>query len=62
MYHGVRGYDNIPKTMLPMEKGDTVFFHPILLHGSGDNRTQVLHSSYNTSIDQPLNQFFLDFI
>ncbi|XP_069946621.1 phytanoyl-CoA dioxygenase, peroxisomal isoform X2 [Cherax quadricarinatus] len=40
MYHGVRGYDNIPKTMLCMEKGDTVFFHPILLHGSGDNKTK----------------------
>ena len=22
-----------------MEPGDTVFFHPILLHGSGQNRT-----------------------
>jgi phytanoyl-CoA hydroxylase len=22
-----------------MEKGDTVFFHPILIHGSGANRT-----------------------
>lgn len=25
---------------LEMEPGDTVFFHPILLHGSGRNRTQ----------------------
>lgn len=40
MYHGVKGYDDVPKTMLSMEKGDTVFFHPILLHGSGDNKTQ----------------------
>ncbi|XP_037797879.1 phytanoyl-CoA dioxygenase, peroxisomal-like isoform X1 [Penaeus monodon] len=40
MYHGVRGFDDVPKTMLSMEKGDTVFFHPILLHGSGDNVTQ----------------------
>ncbi|XP_064107739.1 phytanoyl-CoA dioxygenase, peroxisomal-like [Macrobrachium nipponense] len=40
MYHGVRGFDDEPKAMLCMEKGDTVFFHPILLHGSGDNRTQ----------------------
>lgn len=39
MYHGVRGFDDEPKAMLSMEKGDTVFFHPILLHGSGDNRT-----------------------
>ncbi|XP_018016264.1 phytanoyl-CoA dioxygenase, peroxisomal [Hyalella azteca] len=41
MYHGVRGYDDHPRTFLPMEKGDTVFFHPILLHGSGSNTTQV---------------------
>lgn len=40
MYHGVRGFDDVPKAMLSMEKGDTVFFHPILLHGSGDNRTE----------------------
>ncbi|KAK7070992.1 hypothetical protein SK128_027387 [Halocaridina rubra] len=39
MYHGVRGFDDAPKAMLCMEKGDTVFFHPVLLHGSGDNRT-----------------------
>jgi ectoine hydroxylase-related dioxygenase (phytanoyl-CoA dioxygenase family) len=24
-----------------MEKGDTVFFHPLLLHGSEPNRTKV---------------------
>lgn len=39
MYHGVRGYDNHPVVELPMEKGDTVFFHPILIHGSGMNKT-----------------------
>ncbi len=40
MYHGVRGYDDHPCVHLSMEKGDTVFFHPILIHGSGPNRTQ----------------------
>jgi len=39
-YHGVKGFDHLPKSLLCMEKGDTVFFHPILLHGSGDNTTQ----------------------
>jgi ectoine hydroxylase-related dioxygenase (phytanoyl-CoA dioxygenase family) len=28
-----------------MEKGDTVFFHPLLLHGSGPNRTKVKSST-----------------
>lgn len=41
MYHGVRGYDpEHPRVHLEMEKGDTVFFHPLLIHGSGMNRTQ----------------------
>lgn len=45
MYHGVRGYDNHPVVELPMEKGDTVFFHPILIHGSGANRTTGFRKS-----------------
>lgn len=41
MYHGVRDYrPDMPRTWLEMEAGDTVFFHPVLLHGSGTNRTQ----------------------
>ncbi|CAN9508144.1 unnamed protein product [Ophioblennius macclurei] len=41
MYHGVRDYDqNLPRVHLEMEKGDTVFFHPLLIHGSGMNQTQ----------------------
>ena len=38
-FHGVLGYDDHPVVELSMEKGDTVFFHPILIHGSGPNRT-----------------------
>ncbi|XP_049422984.1 phytanoyl-CoA dioxygenase, peroxisomal [Epinephelus fuscoguttatus] len=41
MYHGLRGYDpKLPRVHLEMEKGDTVFFHPLLIHGSGMNQTQ----------------------
>jgi len=40
MYHGVRGFEAEPKQYLEMQKGDTVFFHPLLLHGSGVNVTQ----------------------
>ncbi len=40
MFHGVRNYDpNHPRVHLEMEKGDTVFFHPLLIHGSGMNKT-----------------------
>jgi phytanoyl-CoA hydroxylase len=41
MYHGIQGFDDVPKMMLPMDKGDTVFFHPLLIHGSGINITRV---------------------
>ncbi len=39
MYHGVRGMPETEKAELHMEKGDTVFFHPLLVHGSGPNRS-----------------------
>ena len=37
MYHGIRGAENNPRVHLHMEKGDTVFFHPLVIHGSGTN-------------------------
>ncbi|RXN25708.1 phytanoyl- peroxisomal [Labeo rohita] len=41
MYHGVRNYaPDHPRVHLEMEKGDTVFFHPLLIHGSGMNQTK----------------------
>lgn len=40
LYHGVQGFDYVPKMNLIMEKGDTVFFHPLVLHGSGPNLTK----------------------
>ncbi|XP_024436302.1 phytanoyl-CoA dioxygenase, peroxisomal [Desmodus rotundus] len=41
MYHGIQDYDkNNARMHLVMEKGDTVFFHPLLIHGSGQNKTQ----------------------
>ncbi|KAG5893747.1 hypothetical protein JTB14_001391 [Gonioctena quinquepunctata] len=39
-YHGVQGMDHLPKINIIMEKGDTLFFHPLLLHGSGPNFTK----------------------
>jgi len=44
MYHEIK-MDNIydyKKVFLEMDKGDTVFFHPLLVHGSGINKTQVI--------------------
>ncbi|CAH1364774.1 phytanoyl-CoA dioxygenase, peroxisomal-like [Tenebrio molitor] len=40
LYHGIHGLDHLKKVHVVMEKGDTVFFHPVLLHGSGPNSTK----------------------
>jgi len=41
MYHGIHDYSpEHPRVHLEMEKGDTVFFHPLLIHGSGTNKTK----------------------
>ncbi|ESO91731.1 hypothetical protein LOTGIDRAFT_202643 [Lottia gigantea] len=46
MYHGIQNYDpNQPRVQLEMEPGDTVFFHPILIHGSGTNKTKHFRKS-----------------
>lgn len=40
MYHGIMDYDpSHPRVHLEMGPGDTVLFHPLLIHGSGRNRT-----------------------
>jgi len=39
-YHGIQDYNPDEKlSYLEMEAGDTVFFHPLLVHGSGANTT-----------------------
>ena len=41
LYVGVKGVGAHPERVhLEMQPGDTVFFHPVLLHGSGQNRTE----------------------
>ncbi|KAK3101950.1 hypothetical protein FSP39_007576 [Pinctada imbricata] len=46
MYHGVRDYNpNMPRVHLEMQTGDTVFFHPLLIHGSGMNKTKGFRKS-----------------
>ena len=55
-YFGVKDIDGMmdARVHLEMEPGDTVFFHPILLHGSGRNRTQGFRraiSAHYTALD-----------
>ncbi len=41
LYVGVKGAGaQTERVHLEMEPGDTAFFHPLLLHGSGQNRTE----------------------
>ena len=53
MYHGIRGADSNPRVHLHMEKGDTVFFHPLIIHGSGTNISpnfrKAISCHYSTS-------------
>ncbi|XP_045483727.1 phytanoyl-CoA dioxygenase, peroxisomal-like [Harmonia axyridis] len=39
LFHGVISTIEDPRTYVTMDKGDTMFFHPLLLHGSGPNMT-----------------------
>lgn len=45
-YYGIA---EIPKdskfVYLSMNPGDTVFFHPLLIHGSGTNKTEIYRKS-----------------
>ncbi|XP_013406071.1 phytanoyl-CoA dioxygenase, peroxisomal-like [Lingula anatina] len=46
MYHGIQDYSpDHPRVHLEMAPGDTVFFHPLLIHGSGMNRTKGFRKS-----------------
>ncbi|KAK2147464.1 hypothetical protein LSH36_551g00013 [Paralvinella palmiformis] len=45
-YHGVKSYNpDMERLWVEVEEGDTVFFHPLLLHGSGSNKTQNFRKS-----------------
>ncbi|EFA06775.2 phytanoyl-CoA dioxygenase, peroxisomal [Tribolium castaneum] len=59
LYHGVQGLDHLPKVNVVMEKGDTVFFHPILLHGSGPNRTKGFRKAISCHYADS-NCYFID--
>jgi phytanoyl-CoA hydroxylase len=46
MYHGIQDYNpDADRVHLEMQPGDTVFFHPLLIHGSGMNRTKGLRNA-----------------
>ncbi len=43
MYHEIEGGPKVKdeeRVYAEMDAGDTIFFHPLLIHGSGPNLTQ----------------------
>lgn len=46
-YFGIENYNNvnIPRVDLEMKKGDIVFFHPLMIHGSSENKTKGYRKS-----------------
>ena len=46
IFHEVQGFEGAEKVNLIMERGDTVFFHPTILHGAGPNLSKV--NNYST--------------
>lgn len=59
MYHGVQGFDHLPKVHVVMDRGDTVFFHPLLLHGSGPNLTKGFRKAISCHYADS-NCYFID--
>ena len=52
MYYGIQNYKpGDDRTHLVMEAGDTVFFHPLLIHGSGMNRTDGFRKVCNRNVN-----------
>jgi phytanoyl-CoA hydroxylase len=48
-YFGAQGIgEGTEREHLEMDAGDTVFFHPLLLHGSGRNRTEGFRRAIST--------------
>ncbi len=44
-YYGILNEEGIKPRFMPMNKGDIIFFHPLLIHGSGPNKTQGYRKS-----------------
>lgn len=61
MYHGILNLDEdlmAKRIHLEMEAGDTVFFHPLLIHGSGANKTNGFRKVYYYILRLKLNFIF----
>lgn len=47
-FYGIKDTSGLERVHIEMEPGDTVFFHPLLVHGSGRNLTNECRRSIST--------------
>ena len=47
-FYGIKDTKGLERVHIEMEPGDTVFFHPLLVHGSGRNLTNECRRSIST--------------
>ena len=47
-FYGIEDASGLERIHIEMEPGDTVFFHPLLVHGSGRNLTSECRRSIST--------------
>ncbi|XP_044762018.1 phytanoyl-CoA dioxygenase, peroxisomal-like [Coccinella septempunctata] len=59
LFHGVTSSTEGSRTYVTMEKGDTMFFHPLLLHGSRPNLTAEFRKVISCHFTST-NSYFID--
>jgi len=58
MYYGIKNFDvNEERQHVEMWPGDTIFFHPLLIHGSGINKTSGFRKIFSCHYADSACQF-----
>ena len=52
-FYGVDGIDRARRVHVEMQPGDTLFFHPLLVHGSGRNRSEGFRRAISAHFASP---------
>ncbi|KAF5302078.1 hypothetical protein FQR65_LT08628 [Abscondita terminalis] len=60
IFYGVLDVEKYSPIYLPMKKGDTIFFHTLLLHGSGPNVTQGYRKALTCHYVNNNSIFYMD--
>ena len=52
-FYGIDGVDQERRVHIEMQPGDTLFFHPLLVHGSGRNRSEGFRRAISAHFASP---------